>query len=93
MIWPPSILRVHIADAQRTRIRLWLPLFIVWPILLIITALLLPVLVLVAMVFYICRLGWLVRAALILPQLLAATRGLRVNINGSGGQIVRVIIQ
>jgi hypothetical protein len=33
---PPYLVHMRIADEQRTKFRLWLPLFILWPLLLVI---------------------------------------------------------
>lgn len=47
MTMPPMLLHLYVASPERTPIRLWLPLFLLWPlvILLIVLPLLLAVLV------------------------------------------------
>ena len=32
MMWPPSILRIRIAGEGSKRISLWIPLFLLWPL-------------------------------------------------------------
>jgi hypothetical protein len=41
----PSIINLRIQSGQRFKLRLWLPLFIVWPVLIVLFLLLLPFLV------------------------------------------------
>ncbi len=41
MIWPPSVLRIRIVGKDRKRIRLWIPLFLLWP-LIVFAALVVP---------------------------------------------------
>jgi hypothetical protein len=35
MTWPPALLQVHVAAEGGRRLRLWLPIFPLWPLLLI----------------------------------------------------------
>lgn len=36
---PPCLIRLRIEEPNRTRLRLWLPLFLLWPLLLVVLAL------------------------------------------------------
>ena len=35
MTWPPVALRVRVIENGRRKVRLWLPLFVLWPLLLL----------------------------------------------------------
>jgi len=32
MIWPPSVLRIRVMETRGKGIRLWLPIFLLWPL-------------------------------------------------------------
>ena len=83
-MWPPLIMRLRIKNTNHN-FGLWLPLFLVWPILLvlgiILGIILLPFLLIAAVLFW--HLWW-VRPLLfgmpVLFQLICALRGLKVEI-------------
>ena len=43
MIWPPSVLRVQFYENGRSKKNLWLPVFAIWPPVVLIALLLAPV--------------------------------------------------
>ncbi len=55
MMFPPSILRVRVVDKD-SRVSLWIPLILVWPLVLALHVILLPCIVAVAVVTW--RSGW-----------------------------------
>lgn len=55
MMFPPSILRVRILDGQ-SRVSLWIPLVVVWPLVFVVYLVLLPCIIIAAMVTW--RSGW-----------------------------------
>ena len=80
MMWPPSILRLRIRN-QRHRFGLWLPLFLIWPLVMLLGLLLLPFILLAAIVLW--YRGWakpLLLAGPSLFRLFCALRGLEVDV-------------
>ena len=55
MVFPPSILRVRVVDKD-SRVSLWIPLILVWPLVLALQVISLPCIVGVAVVTW--RTGW-----------------------------------
>ena len=80
MMWPPWMLRVSIRNRDR-RIGLWLPLFLAWPLMLILTMALLPVVLLLLLLLWpVGRGRSLLRAGPVLFELLCALRGLLIDV-------------
>lgn len=42
MMWPPSILYLQITRESRSSLKLWIPLFLIWPVLLVMGVLIFP---------------------------------------------------
>ncbi len=87
MMFPPSILRLHIQDSHR-RLTLWLPLFILWPPIALAALLLFPVVLLLAALLW--PTGWGKRLLLIGPRLFGlycSIRGFRVNVENASQRI------
>lgn len=36
MMWPPSVLRIRLAEGRKKGVNLWLPVFLLWPFLAVI---------------------------------------------------------
>lgn len=88
MIWPPSILRLRIIEERGKKIRLWIPLFLLWPLILAIMIVLSPIILLVAIVTW--RKGYGKMILLGGPRLfmvICNMRGLRVKVNSSDEQV------
>lgn len=49
MIFPPSIARIQVIDEGRRRINLWLPLILIWPVLLALGVVLAPLVLIAAL--------------------------------------------
>ncbi len=82
MTLPPSILRLQLRGPQR-RIRLWLPLFLLWPPLAIVGLILAPLVLLAAVVLW--PRGWgrpVLMAGPALVRLVFALRGLKIEVDG-----------
>ena len=80
MIWPPSVLRLRIHTSRR-HFGLWLPLFLVWPLLLVLGLVLWPLLLIGAIVLW--HRGWgktLLLGGPALFRLFCALRGLKVEV-------------
>lgn len=80
MMWPPSILRIRIAHRGRRGFGLWIPVFLLWPLMLLIV-LLAPAII--AAVPKLRHASGAKSAVLSGPHLLAAfcaARGLRVDV-------------
>lgn len=80
MMCPPSILRLRIHNRSR-HFGLWLPLFIIWPVILVLGLVLLPLLLICAAVLWPSGWGKLVLlGGPALLGLLCAMRGLNVEV-------------
>jgi hypothetical protein len=87
MIFPPLLMRLHIRDSRR-HINLWLPLFLVWFVLVVLLLALLPLLLIAALVLLIVGLGRLVRLAPVVYRCLCALHGLRVDVRQSQERVL-----
>jgi|WetSurMetagenome_2_1015567.scaffolds.fasta_scaffold00209_4 hypothetical protein len=78
----PSVMNLKIYSADGFRLRLWLPLFAVWPVVLVLLLLLLPFLVIAEIVLRLANVR-IYPFALIgaLFSLASASRGLTVRVN------------
>ena len=86
MIWPPSLLRVRVRS-RSTRFGLWLPLFIIWPPILIVMVVLSPLVLVCAALLW--PLGFGKPLLLIGPmlfRLFCSIRGLEVAVEKSSRQ-------
>ncbi len=86
----PSILKINIQRSNKKRVNLWLPIFLLWPFLLILALVLFPILLIVQIGRSL--LGQKSKAALILPylyDLLSAFQGLHIEV--SGKENVRIV--
>lgn len=94
MMVPPAFLTVKVVGQRRKRVRLWLPLFILWPLLLVllVLALLITVLVDAALMATGRRSGY-TRFAVGCLNVLGATRGVEVSVVDSGNQTVAVTVR
>jgi hypothetical protein len=80
MIWPPSVLHLRIHNSRR-HFRLWLPLFLIWPLMLMIFLALSPLVLVLAVVLWPSGMGKpLLFAGPVLFRVLCALRGLEVNV-------------
>lgn len=85
---PPLIMRLRIRRDDRMGIRLWLPLFLIYPFLVILSLLLLPLALMVALLLL--PLGWSRTVIIICPRLygvICALKGLKVDIQKKGEKI------
>lgn len=83
MILPPIVIDVHVREAGKRAFRIWFPLFVLWPLLLVIVllALVITVLVDVAMWLAGARTYNLTRLLIGSLHLLADTRGTSAYVN------------
>jgi small neutral amino acid transporter SnatA (MarC family) len=90
----PSVINLTIQNAQGFRLRLWLPVFIAWPIFLVLFLLLLPFLVLAEIILRIANVNIYLFAMLGgVFSLFSAMRGLTVKVNSvKQNSIVNVTI-
>ena len=80
MIWPPSVLRLRI-HSQRRHFRLWLPLLLVWPLMVVILLALSPLILVLAIILWPSGMGKpLLLAGPLLFRVFCALRGLEVNV-------------
>jgi hypothetical protein len=79
---PPSIIRLRIFDKGKSRIRLWLPLFLLWPVALAVVLLLLPLICLAQLILWLTNTGInLFRIFFGLYRLVCSLKGLHVNVD------------
>ena len=87
MLLPPALVRVRV-QSDDSRLRLWLPLFLLWPILALMAALAVPVCALVAALYWRRGLGRPVLFAVpCLLYLVCSLRGLRLDVVGGGSRV------
>ena len=80
MMWPPSILQIEIQKTSRD-FSLWLPLFAIWPFLLLAAIALAPVVLVLAIVFW--RTGWgrpMLYSGPVFFGVFCALRGLEIDV-------------
>jgi small neutral amino acid transporter SnatA (MarC family) len=78
----PSIMNIKIRSGRGFKFRLWLPLFLVWPILLVLFLLLLPFLIIAEIVLRLTGVDiYLFRLLGGLLSVVMAMRGLTVKVN------------
>ena len=88
MTVPPSILRVRIRTSDR-RLGLWIPLFIIWPLAVIIALTLLPLVLIAAFILWPKGLGRpLLLAGPLAWRMFCALRGLEVSVERPGQQVL-----
>ncbi len=88
MIYPPLILRIRIMEAGRKKIGLWLPLFLMWPFMLVISILLLPLVLIVSLILWPSGKGKkIILAFPLIFNLICNMRGLRFDVKGSNDNV------
>jgi hypothetical protein len=91
MKWPPYLLKLRFLNPDHT-FKLWLPLFLIWPLVLVFLLAALVILLpfaLLALVFTL-RTDWLLTWLKSMPaiyKLLSELPGLKVDLNGDQGQV------
>ena len=88
MIWPPSLLRIRIRN-KNTRFSLWLPLFLIWPLILLAMVILSPLVLLCAALLRPMGLGKpLLLTGPLLFRMFCSIRGLEVAVEKSSEQVL-----
>jgi hypothetical protein len=88
MRWPPSLLHLRIRN-ERHRFGLWLPLFLIWPVVLVLGLALWPLLVIAAAALW--YRGWgmpLLLGGVAIFGVFCALRGLKVDIKQDSQQVL-----
>ena len=87
MMLPPALLRVRVQSDQSRR-RLWIPVFLLWPLLALMAALAMPVCALIAALYWRGGLGRPILFAVpCLLYLMCSLRGLRFDVAGGGSRL------
>ena len=92
MIYPPSTIRLRISDEGR-RFGIWLPLILIWPVILALAIAVVPIIFLAVVVLW--PLGWgrpLLLGGPVMFRIFCSLRGLEVNVQ-DGSQRVYVRFQ
>ena len=87
MIWPPSLLRVRLHNDER-HFGLWLPLFLLWPPILLIALAMFPIILVLAAMTW--RRGWgrpLLLTGPSIFRLFCGLRGLTVDVQNQNEQV------
>lgn len=88
---PPLVMRLRVTPGSGRGFGLWLPLFVVWPLLLVLLVLLLPLLILADLIMALCRYPFsAIRAVWSLWAVLCSLHGLHVDVDGARGDKVLV---
>jgi len=88
MTFPPSLMRLRVRTSQH-RFGLWLPLFIMWPIFILLGIVLFPFVLIGAILFW--RRGWartLLLSGPLLLNMFCALRGLEVSVLQRGQRVL-----
>ncbi len=87
MIWPPSVLRLRIHNRDR-RLGLWLPLFIIWPPIVLLALAIFPLVIVIAVLLWpIGRGKRVLLAGPLLFSVFCSLRGLEIDVAGPGEQV------
>ncbi len=87
MMWPPSILKLRIHNQHR-HFGLWLPLFLLWPLMVMLAIVLSPLVLVSAVILW--PKGWgkpLLLGGPAFFRLFWALRGLKVDVKQHSGQV------
>ena len=88
MIWPPSFLRIRIRNSN-IRFSLWLPLFLIWPIVLLAMLILSPLILMCAALLWPFGLGKsLLLTGPIFFRLFYSMRGLEIAVEKASDQVL-----
>lgn len=85
MIIPPSLLRIRVIEKGKRKVNLWIPLFLIWPLVIALMVVLAPVALVVCLVWPKGR-----QVVMAGPRLLAlawAIRGLRVRVKDEANRV------
>jgi len=85
---PPLVMKLHIIENGKTKIRFWFPVFIVWLLLLVLAILFMPLILVTALILWPQSLGK--RILLIGPaffELIGSIRGLNILIQSPESQV------
>lgn len=88
MMLPPSILRVRVLDDD-SRVSLWIPLILVWPLVVVIYLLFLPCIIVAAILTW--RRGWgrpILLGGPALFRLYCSLRGLEINVTETNQSVL-----
>lgn len=87
MMWPPSFLGFRIGNANK-EFRLWLPLFLIWPLFVLLALVMLPFVLLLALVLW--PSGWGKTVLFTGPwffSMFCALRGLVIDVKSGASQV------
>lgn len=89
MILPPTVFHIRIVEGGRKKFNLWLPVILLWPLVILLMVLLAPLALIASLI-------WSKHSKLILagPRLLAlcwAIRGLQVRVQDDNNQVLIII--
>jgi len=51
-MWPPLFMKIHVVENGKTKIRLWIPIFIVWLVFLVLAIALAPLIIIAALILW-----------------------------------------
>ncbi len=89
MILPPAIVRFRIVEQGRRKIGLWLPIFLLWPVLILLILVSMPLLLFLALAFW-----WytgarkILRCILFALSLIFSLRGLAIEVEDEEDQVI-----
>lgn len=94
MILPPLVVDVRVREREERNFRIWLPVFLLWPLLLVIVGFALILSVILDLVLLVAGARYHYFTLLLVGalQLLAEARGTHVHVNGHDATVVDVDI-
>ena len=88
MILPPFLLRIRIRN-ENTRFSLWLPLFLIWPLILLATVILSPLVLICAVLLWPVGMGKsILSTGPLLFRLFCSIKGLEIVVEKSSEQVL-----
>jgi len=86
MTMPPMVVNLRVVSGGERKVRLWIPMFLLWPLVLVLALLALVFTILADIVLLLSRGPFHHSTRVLLAALAAAveTRGLRISIDGPG---------
>jgi hypothetical protein len=93
MMLPPAILRLRVVENKRRKIALWLPIFLLWPPLLLLIVASLPLILLLALAFWWhTKVRKVVRSLVPVFGAVCSLRGLTVDVKSEKEEVLIKII-
>jgi len=90
---PPAIMHIHVVDRGKKRIGLWLPIFLLWPVLLVLVVVAVPLIIIAQVILACLRIPIrLVSIFIAVVSVITSMRGLKVDVGQKSNNQSSVLI-